>query len=159
MTSFLQDGWGARQHDRPFCRILSTTVLTFLGTEMDPNLGISRLPSGKLAELRLLIISFLAKRKALLCKFQVLLGHLNFTCGVVVSGQAFCIHLYAATSITSATHHFIHMIVELKEDLEVRRQFLMHFNGVCWQCLLCLRADLQVHSDAAGGVDQGVYWN
>lgn len=51
------------------------------------------------------------------------------------------------------------MTADTKDDLHVWLTFLSDFNGVSfWQNELRLEAELQVHSDAAGSLDFGVYF-
>lgn len=94
-------------------------VLSFLSVEMD-TLRLSKLPMGKLDELQRRLGIFLCRNKATWNDFQVLLGHLNFTCKVVASSRTFSAPLYAATSKVSASHRFIRVTKELKEDFLAR---------------------------------------
>lgn len=63
-------------------------------------------------------------------EFQMLPGHLNFACRVVVAGRAFCNCLHAAKSAVRRPYHFIWMTREIKEDLQVRETFLQVYNVV-----------------------------
>lgn len=84
-----------------------SSVLPFLGIEMDAALGLSRLPVGKFIELQSLILRVFFLKVTLL-DFPLLLGHLNFACSVVVPGRAFIVCLCASTSKIAPSHTFIH---------------------------------------------------
>ena len=60
-----------------------TTVLSFLGIELDTKNQIARLPPEKLETCRNMILSFLPRKKTNLRTTQSLLGLLNFACNVV----------------------------------------------------------------------------
>lgn len=81
---------------------------------MDTNLGICRLPSD-----RFTWFNFVLKNKNQpYVILQVLLGHLNFICRVVVPEMAFCVYLSVVTSKLLTPHHFICITVGLKESVE-----------------------------------------
>ena len=66
-----------------------STVLAFVGVELDTVLMEARFPQEKLNKCRDLLSVFLRRRKATLREIQSLAGLLNFSCTVVVLGRAF----------------------------------------------------------------------
>ena len=72
----------------PEKRVGPSFVLSFAGIELDTMKMEARLPEDKLAKRRSLILEFLTK-KVTLTKLQSLIGLLNFTRSVIVSGRTF----------------------------------------------------------------------
>lgn len=76
-------------------------------------------------------------------------------------GRAFYVCLYAMTSRVTAPHNFICITKELKEDLEMWRLFLTHFNGVFFQHPCAYRQNyrcIHVLWGEGGEAGLGVYW-
>ncbi|XP_053164753.1 uncharacterized protein LOC128350441 isoform X1 [Hemicordylus capensis] len=133
--------------------------LSFLGIELDTVVGCSHLPLEKLTTLRGLIGAMQVARKVSLKELQVVVGHLNFACRVVVPGRAFLRRLCDLMSGLRAPHHRVRLTEGVKADLAVWGTFLEQFNGVSfWRAEQLVEAELQVHSDAAGGAGFGVYF-
>ncbi|XP_053159366.1 uncharacterized protein LOC128347977 isoform X1 [Hemicordylus capensis] len=133
--------------------------LSFLGIELDTVVGCSRLPLEKLATLRGLIGAMQAARKVSLKELQVVVGHLNFACRVVVPGREFLRRLCDLMSGLRAPHHRVRLTEGVRADLAVWGTFLQQFNGVSfWRAEQLVEAELQVHSDAAGGAGFGIYF-
>ena len=59
------------------------------GIELDTKQQMSRLPDGKLSDLKAWIDLTLQKRKVLLRELQELVRHLNFACRALAPGHAF----------------------------------------------------------------------
>lgn len=56
-------------------------------------------------------------------------------------------------------YHRVRVSAEIQEDSRMWQQFLENFNGVSfWRDERLLEAELQVHSDAAGGLGFGLYF-
>lgn len=133
--------------------------LTFLGIELDTGAQCSRLPSEKLVTLNNLLKQALGAKKLTLKQLQVLVGHLNFACRVVAPGRAFLRRLCDAMSGLTAPYHRVRVSAEMRKDITMWSTFLWEFNGTSfWREVQRLRADLQVHSDAAGGHGFGLYF-
>ncbi|XP_053106618.1 uncharacterized protein LOC128325152 isoform X1 [Hemicordylus capensis] len=136
-----------------------SSVLTFLGIELDTLGGCSRLPQAKLITLRALLASCSHARKVTLKQMQQLIGHLNFACRVVVPGRPFLRRLCDAIKGVRLGHHRVRVTAPMRADLQLWESFLDSYNGVSfWRESLLLEADLQVQSDAAGGFGFGVYF-
>ncbi|XP_053112584.1 uncharacterized protein LOC128327611 isoform X5 [Hemicordylus capensis] len=133
------------------------TCLSFLGIELDTIAGCSRLPQAKLFVLLDMVRSLGRARKVSLRELQVVLGHLNFACKVVAPGRAFLRRLCDLTVGVRAPHHRVRITEGVRADLALWEAFLTDFNGVAfWRQDRLLETDLQVHSDAAGGIGFGV---
>lgn len=136
------------------------TCLTYLGIELDTVKGTSSLPLEKLHKLRVLLGELSGKKKCTLKELQSVLGHLNFACRVVAPGRAFCARLARSTSCVSKPHHHVRVTEGLRADISVWLEFLSQFNGVSmWQTPMPLEDTLQVHSDAAGSLGFGVFFD
>lgn len=137
-----------------------TTQLTYLGILLDTVAQTSSLPPDKLVALSKVIEELLPLRKVTLRQLQSLLGHLNFACRVVAPGRPFCSRLAKLTSGLQAPHHRVRLSAQVQADLRVWLEFLEEFNGVSlWQDTLNLHNDFQVHSDAAGSLGFGLFWD
>ena len=76
---------------------LPTTLLMFLGIDIDTQNLIMRLPNEKLVKLSQKIRDTLDSSKITLKDMQSLLGLLNFACKVVAPGRTFCRRLINST--------------------------------------------------------------
>ncbi|XP_072254328.1 uncharacterized protein, partial [Pyxicephalus adspersus] len=136
-----------------------TTVLTFLGIELDTVVMECRLPLAKLDGLRGDVSRALERRKMRLQEVQSLLGKLNFACRVIRMGRIFCRRLAAATAGVRAPSHFVRLSKEVKADLRVWEQFLVAFNGrALWLEGPVTAVDLELFTDAAGSTGFGAYF-
>ncbi|XP_054843036.1 uncharacterized protein LOC129334764 isoform X1 [Eublepharis macularius] len=136
-----------------------STVLTFLGIELDTVQQSMRLPLNKVDDLRARLQEFKVKRKASLIELQQLVGHLNFACKAIAPGRAFLRRLCDAMAPLRAPHHRLRVTSGMRDDLDVWSEFVEGFNGVTlWREELLLEAELQVTSDASGSTGFGVYF-
>lgn len=74
-----------------------TSVLTFLGLEIDTIHMTVKIPYDKLNQLKSELIFILTKNKVTLSQLQKLTGLLNFCVRAIPSGRAFVRRLYDAT--------------------------------------------------------------
>ena len=139
-----------------------TTTITFLGIEFDTVHMVLRLPSEKLSNLRLQILSILEKKKVSLRELQSMLGLLNFACRVVRPGRTFCRRLIDSTIGIRKPHHRIRVNNAMREDLNLWLSFLDSFNGVTVMpdSLWTSNGELELYTDSAGGahVGFGIYF-
>ena len=90
-------------------------------------------------------------------RLQQLCGFLNFLCRAIVPGRAFTRHLYSSISTKLKHHHHLKITGEMRMDLRVWKQFLVH------QIVFCHKfADFKsipqpvcLFSDASGNFDLG----
>ena len=69
-----------------------STVLSFVGMELDVINSEARLPEDKLNKCTQIIAHFMGRKKVTLKDMQSLVGLLNFACSVIVHGRAFDRH-------------------------------------------------------------------
>ena len=94
-------------------------ILSFARIELDTLRMEARLPADKTEKCKLLIASFLRRKKVTLREIQSLTGLLNFACSVVVPGRAFLRRLIDLTKGITSAHHFIRLKKAVKADLEL----------------------------------------
>ena len=132
--------------------VFPTTVLTFLGLELDSESMEARLPLDKLTKLRELLDLTSRRRKITLKEIQSIIGYLQFCCAVVKPGRCFLRRLIDLTKSVSKPRHFITLNKEARKDIKAWQSFMDTFNG---RSLLLedrwLSSDsLHLYSDAAG---------
>ena len=110
-------------------RVPPTTVLTFLGNEIDTINCELRLPEDKLSFLRLLLSSFTRKRTATLREIQSQIGLLNFACAVVTPGRTILIQITNLTRGIRKPHHHRNLDKEAQAELKAWSIFIDHFKG------------------------------
>ena len=134
-----------------------TTVMVFLGLEIDTNEMPIRVPSHKIEELTALLQDFLSRKKITLKQLQSLVGKLNFFSKAIRSSRAFLRRFYDAMLPLKKPHNFIRVAGEIKEDFRVWLDFLKHFNGVAYipQHVWFSNEQLQLFTDSAGSVHLG----
>jgi len=106
-----------------------STTLQFAGITLDTINMEARLPDEKLQKCNAQLLAMHKRRKTTLKELQSLIGLLNFTCSVVLPGQAFPRRLIDLTKGVSLPHHHIRIIEACRHDLQVWLHFLRDFNG------------------------------
>lgn len=106
-----------------------TTVLTFLGIEIDTVKCEVRLPEDKLTSLKEVLSRFMCKRTATLQELQSLIGLLNFACAVVPRGRSFLRRIINLTRGIQKPHHHRNLDKESRADLKAWSIFIDKFNG------------------------------
>ena len=119
------------------------------------------LPDNKLKKCNAQLLDIHKRRKTTLEELQSLIGLLNFTCSVVLPGQAFLRRLIDLTKGVRLPHHCIQIMEACRHDLHVWLQFLRDFNsrtfflGEPWQ----VSPPLKLYTDAAGSKGYGsIFW-
>ena len=103
--------------------------LTFLGIVFDTRAMELSLPQSKLDETRVLINTFLARKRASKRQLQQLAGKLNWACRVVHGGRTFLRRILdSLNSLRSASAKF-RFTPEFRKDLFWWQSFLAVFNG------------------------------
>ena len=134
-----------------------STVMSFLGIELDTDKFEARLPLEKLQKCNDLITSAIPKKKLTLKEIQEITGLLNFSCQVVLPGRAFLRRLINLTIGVKQSYHYVRLTREAKKDLEAWSNFLQSFNGVSilyfepWVQSNCFH----LYSDAAQSIGYG----
>lgn len=134
-----------------------TTVLVFLGIEIDSVEMKIRIPLQKIEELKVLLSSYVNKKKVTLKELQKLTGKLSFFCRAVRSSRAFLRRFYDAMAGLKKPFHHLRVSNELKQDLEMWLLFLEEFNGTLYiPDDIWLSSDtLQLFTDSAGSPHLG----
>ena len=134
-----------------------TTVLTFLGLQIDTNKMIVQIPDEKLNKLRIALIETLQKTKVTLKELQSLTGLLSFCSKAIPSARAFNRRFYDAMIRLRKHYHRIRVNLEMKSDIRVWLQFLDSFNGCSYYNMGEWQTDdsITLFTDSAGGSDLG----
>jgi len=111
-----------------------TTVLTFLGLEINTVLMVVRIPAIKLEKLKLEILNLLKMKKIKLRNFESLIGQMSFCARAIPSARAFLRRFYDLLSVIKIKKPFykIRITNEVKSDALVWLEFLQNFNGECY---------------------------
>lgn len=134
-----------------------TTVLVFLGLELDSEEMVVRIPKEKVSEIVNKIKEVLAKEKVTLKIMQSLIGVLNFACRAVVPGRPFCRRLVDSICGLSKPHHHVRLRKSVRADLCMWLEFFSDFNGISvfhdrfWTS----NCDAQLFTDSAAGIGLG----
>ena len=134
-----------------------TSVLTFLGLEINTNHMTVSIPQDKLQRLYDELSSLLTCKKTTLKTLQSVTGLLNFCCRAIPAGRAFIRRFYDAMTGLSKPHHHVRVNVEMKKDIKTWLMFLDKFNGTnLYKYPKWFSAqDLQFFTDSAGGAHLG----
>ena len=94
-----------------------STVITFLGIELDSNNMVCRLPEKKLRELQVLVAQWLGRKSCTRKELQSLVGKLQHACKVVRPGRTFLRRLFELLRVAGKPHHHIHLTAAFRSDL------------------------------------------
>ena len=125
--------------------------LAFLGITLDVTQSLAILADDKLSRCRELLREAIARKTMTLKELQLLLGHLNFACRVVVPGRAFLRRVYALTQKVQKHYHHVKITKEVRADLETWYQFLSEYNGRSFFLLDAVHTDraLPLYTDSS----------
>ena len=142
---------------KPEKTVLPTTVITFMGLELDSISMEARLPSDKLDKLRVQLATFSHRRKVTLTELQSLVGVLNFCCKVIPSGRSFLRRLIDLTIKVIKPHPHITLNSESRKDITAWKVFIDHFNGkhLLREQRWTNNATLYLFTDASGNIGVG----
>lgn len=134
-----------------------STVLCFLGIELDTDMFQARLPPDKIDKILLQLHAYKNRKKITLKELQSLIGLLNFACTVVVPGRAFLRRLIDLTTGVKKSRHKIRLNKEARADMAAWLSFMNNFNGKSfflddrWHS----SANLHFYTDAASSLGFG----
>nr|XP_006822332.1 PREDICTED: uncharacterized protein LOC102808029 [Saccoglossus kowalevskii] len=136
-----------------------TTVLEYLGIELDTVRMQARLPQDKLSRIHELLKTFLSRKSCTKRELLSLLGHLNFACRVVIPGRTFISRLIELSKGVKKLHHHISISSESRKDLHMWQYFLSGWNGVSMflDAHPTSASDMQLYTDASG-IGHGGYF-
>ena len=106
-----------------------STVITFLGIELDSVSRVARLPQAKLNKIQRSIEVLMRKTTVSLKDVQSVIGLLNFACQVITPGRPFLRRLIALTMGIQNPRRPITLDQEARLDLSAWLLFIKHFNG------------------------------
>lgn len=134
-----------------------TTVLIFLGLEIDSCKVIIRIPLVKIEELKSLLSRYVNKKKITLGDLQSLVGKLCFFGQAIRSSRAFLRRFYDSMSGLEIKFYKLRITQGMREDFLMWLSFLSEFNGLCpisekdWY----ENENLQLFTDSAGSAELG----
>ena len=131
------------------------TTLVFLGILLDTHAFELRLPTDKLARLKILIQCWASKRVCTRKELESLLGHLSHAATVITQGRTFLRQLFPLLSQGRAAHHRIRLNVGARADLIWWQTFLQTWNGTSFFPSPAPSTD--VISDASGTFGCGAF--
>ena len=123
-------------------------VTRYLGIEIDSVNMELRLPRDKLVKLKLLLNSFMRKKKATKLELQSLGGILAHCCKVVHGGRTFSRRVYDLIASIKRNHHKVRLTNEFRLDLSWWLEFVAIFNGGA-RIIAPAHPALSVYSDAS----------
>ena len=132
-----------------------TSVLTFLGIEIDTDQFQLRLPSAKILRLNSLLQQWARRRCCTRKDLESLLGHLSHAAIVIKPGRIFLASLFSLLSVVSHPSHFIRLNVEARTDLGLWHCLIKHWNGRSFFPLP--EPSVHVFSDASGSFGCGAF--
>ncbi|XP_045194970.2 uncharacterized protein LOC123550604 [Mercenaria mercenaria] len=132
-----------------------TTIMLFLGLEIDTNEMLVRIPIHKVDELVGLHKGIMNRKKVSLKELQRLVGKLNSFGQAIRSSRAFTRRFYDAMSGLRKQFYLLRVTEEIREDVKVWLSFLQEFNGVSYipENFWYTSDQLQLFSDSAGSAD------
>ena len=114
-----------------------TTCLTFLGIELDTVAMEAHLPAAKLADLKLLVNEWHAKRHATVRELQSLVGTLSFACKVIRPGRFYLkriiwhmARMIAHPDVKSHTKDYWILPEQTRADIRWWLDFAEEWNGI-----------------------------
>ena len=138
-----------------------STQITFLGILLDSEALTLSLPQEKLAEILLLVQSWLSRRRASKRELLSFIGKLSFAAKVVPAGRLFLRRLIDLSTTVAKLHHHIRITADARADVAWWARFLPSWNGVAmfldpsWT-----DADtLNLFTDASGTRGFGAYFD
>ena len=134
-----------------------STLLTFLGLDIDTVNMLVRVPTEKLQKLQNALIALFKKKKTTLKELQEVTGLMSFCSKAIPSARAFIRRFYDSMTNIKETYHRIRVSNEMKEDIKVWLTFLHCFNGSSYfgDQNWINNVELALYTDSAGGVTLG----
>ena len=101
-------------------------IIVFLGLLLDTVNQVVCIPLEKVEKALKLIkrIQSNKKHKATVLQVQQLAGFLNFLCKAIIPGRAFMTRLYSLTSNKLQPHHHVRILIDVRKDLDMWKEFL-----------------------------------
>ena len=136
-----------------------STVITFLGIEINSKAMELRLPAEKLQRLQQLVSQWRGKKACKKQELQSIVGSLSYACKVVKPGRAFIRRLIDLCKLVKKPHHSVRLSLEARSDLEWWHQFIAEWNGISMlQAQKRETRDVVIASDASSRWGCGAFW-
>ena len=107
-----------------------TTVLTYLGIEIDSADQVIRLPNDKYSDLHSQLAPWIGKKKCTKRELLSLIGKLSFAAKVVWSGRLFLRRLIDLNNTAHKLQHHTTPNAEARKDIQWWLDFLPTWNGI-----------------------------
>ena len=135
------------------------TKLKFLGIELNTEEMSLRLPAEKLAELRMLVASWLGKRFCTVKELESLVGKLQHASKVIRPGRTFMRRMFELLRGARRGQRFVRLNAPIKSDLQWWHLFMAHWNGVAMMTNLSQGVSgPHLYSDASGTFGCWAWW-
>ena len=135
-----------------------TTMLTFLGIEIDTVSMEMRLPLDKLARLREVIRDFRGRKGCKKRELLSLIGSLSHACKVIKLGRPFLRRLIVLSKREKRLDHFVRLNADARSDIEWWFRFADVWNGVSLMYRVSSKAcSIVMMSDASGSWGCGAF--
>ena len=131
------------------------TTIVFLGILIDTHTFELRLPTDKLARIRVLVQSWSGRRSCTRKELESLVGHLSHAATALTQGRTFLRQLYALLAMDRAHFHHIRLNAGAKADLLWWRTFLQDWNGTSF--FPAATPSFEVVLDASGSYGCGAF--
>ena len=137
-----------------------TTVLVFLGIELDSAAQLARLPSEKFASTLKILHDWERRRWCRHQELESLIGTLHHVCKIIPPGRAFLRRMINLLCCFRNTTHPIRLNAEFHRDLSWWLEFFTSWAGVSFFRMPTLMPlpDFFVSSDAAASLGCGAIW-
>ena len=136
-----------------------TTVLTYLGIEIDSDDQVIRLPDDKYSDLQSQLTQWIGKKKCTKRELLSLIGKLSFAAKVVRSGRLFLRRLIDLSTTARKLHHHINLNAEARKDIQWWLDFLPTWNGISVfpDDIWTPASELLIFTDASSKIGYGAY--
>ena len=114
---------------KPEKRTPPTTVLTFLGVQLDTVAQVASLPSDKLSAILQELHTMATHRRCTKQALLSLIGKLSFAAKVIPVGRIFIRRLIDASTNVHSNHHYISMSAAMRADIHWWLTFAQPWNG------------------------------
>ena len=135
-----------------------TSVLTFLGFELDTNCMVVRLPREKLQRTLALVREWMAKRACKKRELESLLGHLQHAATVIRAGRTFVRRLIELLAVFEKREHWVRLNDSMRSDLTWWLTYMEGWNGIS-VLPIAGAPTVPLVTDASGTWGCGAHWN
>ena len=132
-----------------------STVITFLGIEIDSIAQQLRLPNDKLSRLQQALSHWERKRNASKQELETVIGCLSHVAVVVCAGRVFIHHLIDTSKIPRRPHHRVQLNADCRADLAWWSTYVVEWNGIA--LFPSLPSGPTLVSDASGRLGCGSF--